>query len=204
MAEELSVIGKRVPLQDAYEKVSGSLKFATDITLPGMLTGKILRSPYPHARIVSIDTSRAEALPGVEAILTHQDVPQEEWQERSFNYLGRVLDERVRCVGDEVAAVAAAADAKRQILELASRHLEAKPEDLDIKNGWIFVKQQPEKGIPFAEVVDPVGAFGIKSIGEGASCPTTAAIGQAIYNAVGIKVSPPFTPEKMLKALKEK
>ncbi len=107
MPEELSVVGKRVPLLDAREKVTGSLQFAPDISLPGMLVGKILRSPYPHARIVSIDTSKAEALPGVAAVITHKDMPQEEWQERSFNYRGRVLDDRARFTGDEIAAVAA-------------------------------------------------------------------------------------------------
>jgi len=107
MAEELSVVGKRVPLQDAYEKVTGSLKFAVDFDLSGMLVAKVLRSPHPHARIVNIDTSKAEALPGVAAVITHKDVPEKEWQEAALNYRGRVLDEKVRFVGDEVAAVAA-------------------------------------------------------------------------------------------------
>jgi xanthine dehydrogenase molybdenum-binding subunit len=227
-----------------------------------------------------------------------------------------------------LATQAAAADAKRQILELAGRHLEANPDDMDIKDGWIFVKEPANlnKGIKFAEmtrmvhpewlappsiigratcnlppseiakmfmahfveieldtetgevkllkidavhdsgtiinpevcenqvaggaligagfalsedlvwdqktgrvlnpnfvdykiftaldtppidvefvdVVDPVGAFGIKSIGEGAVCPTLPAIGQAIYNAIGLRISAPFTPEKILKALNER
>lgn len=107
MAEQFAVIGKRIPVLDAYEKVTGILGYAVDMTLPGMLVAKVLRSPYAHARILRIDTSKAEALPGVEAVITHQDVPKEEWLDRSFNYLGRVLDNRVRFVGDEVAAVAA-------------------------------------------------------------------------------------------------
>ena len=56
--------------------------------------------------------------------------------------------------------------------------------------------------ISFIEVIDPVGAFGIKSIGEGASCPITAAVGQAIYNAIGVRLEAPFLPEKVLAALK--
>ncbi len=107
MIEELSVVGRRLPLKDAYEKVTGSLKFSIDVSLPGMLYAKILRSPYAHARIVRLDTTRAKSLPGVEAVVTYKDVPEEEWVESSFNYRGRVLDERVRFAGDEVAAVAA-------------------------------------------------------------------------------------------------
>src|SRR3990167_749473 len=104
---ELSAIGKRVVLEDAYEKVTGKLKFAVDISLPGMLHAKVLRSPYAHAKIVNIDTRKAEALPGVRAIITHKDVPKEECMELWLNYYGRVIDDRVRFVGDEVAAVAA-------------------------------------------------------------------------------------------------
>ncbi|MFQ5763027.1 MAG: xanthine dehydrogenase family protein molybdopterin-binding subunit, partial [Candidatus Bathyarchaeia archaeon] len=83
------------------------LKFAVDVTLPGMLHGKILRSPHPHAQIKRIDTSKAEALPGVNAVLTHKDIPQKDWVGVWVNYRGPVLSDRVRFVGDEVAAVAA-------------------------------------------------------------------------------------------------
>jgi len=65
---ELKVVGKRVNRVDALSKVTGSAKYTTDITLPGMLYGKILRSPYPHANIVSIDLSAAENYPGVFAV----------------------------------------------------------------------------------------------------------------------------------------
>lgn len=105
--EELRVIGRRIPLADAYEKVTGSFKYAVDISLPGMLVGKILHSPHPHARMLSIDVAKAAALPGVAAILTPYDVPEEEWGERSFNYRGRVLNNQPRFVGDEIVAVAA-------------------------------------------------------------------------------------------------
>ena len=62
---ELSVIGRRQPRLDGFEKVSGRAVFTDDILLPGMLHGAILRSPHARARILRIDTSRAEALPGV-------------------------------------------------------------------------------------------------------------------------------------------
>ena len=68
--EEYSVIGKRVPRFDSKEKVMGQGKYAADFSLPGMLWCKVVRSPVPHARIVNIDTSRAERLPGVKAVIT--------------------------------------------------------------------------------------------------------------------------------------
>ncbi len=108
MVQELSVIGKGLPLKDGREKVTGTLKYSRDIMLPRMLHAKILRSPYPHARIVKIDTTKAESLRGVKAIITHKDVPLEEWEAHpNYNFRKRVLDERLRFVGDKVAAVAA-------------------------------------------------------------------------------------------------
>ena len=70
-----SVVGTRPPRHDGFDKVTGAARFGADINLPGMLHGKILRSPHAHARIRSIDTSRAEALPGVLAVATAQDFP---------------------------------------------------------------------------------------------------------------------------------
>ena len=97
-----SIVGKSVRRYDLPEKLSGESKFTSDIQLPDMLHGKILRSPHPHARILSIDTSAAEALPDVHAVLTPFNSPS-----------GRVapdlpiLGTTVRYIGDEVAAVAA-------------------------------------------------------------------------------------------------
>ena len=97
-----SAIGKAIPRRDLPEKLTGQAKYTSDIRLPGMLHGKVLRSPYPHARILTVDTAEATQLPGVHAVLTPFDVPN-----------GRVapdlpiLDTEVRFVGDEVAAVAA-------------------------------------------------------------------------------------------------
>ena len=71
--EEYAVIGKRVPRIDAKEKVMGQAKYAADYSLPGMLWCKVARSPYPHARILNIDTSRAERLPGVKGVVTGKD-----------------------------------------------------------------------------------------------------------------------------------
>lgn len=102
------VLGKPLPQIDSVEKVRGELQFVGDLPpLRRMLHAKVLRSPYPHARVVKIDTSRAEAVPGVRAVITHQNTPAKEWREAGFNYKGRVIKEVARFVGDEVAAVAA-------------------------------------------------------------------------------------------------
>ncbi len=70
---EFTTIGQRVPMTDGPPKVTGTAVYADDLRLPNMLHGKILRSPHAHARIVSIDTSKAEALPGVMGIVTGKD-----------------------------------------------------------------------------------------------------------------------------------
>ena len=74
--KDYSVIGKRVVGIDKIKKVTGAAKFTADLSLPGMLHGKALRSPYAHARIVSIDPSQAERLPGVRAVVTGREIPQ--------------------------------------------------------------------------------------------------------------------------------
>ncbi len=103
----LTVIGKPLPKPDAYLKVTGETKYADDLFLPRMLAGKILRSVQAHARIIGIDTRRAAELPGVFAIVTGKDLP------IKFGIMPSTQDEealcldRVRFVGDPVAAVAA-------------------------------------------------------------------------------------------------
>ena len=71
--QPLNTIGNSTPRVDAVERVTGEAKFTRDYKLPGMLYAKVLRSPHPHARIVSVDTSEAARLPGVQAIITHED-----------------------------------------------------------------------------------------------------------------------------------
>src|SRR5213075_1632786 len=66
-------IGKRTPRPDGADKVTGRAAYAADTTMPGMIWGKVLRSPHAHARIKSIDTSKAAALPGVKAVVTGKD-----------------------------------------------------------------------------------------------------------------------------------
>jgi len=101
---QLKYVGHSVPRVDGIDKVTGKAKFVGDLTIPGMLQGKILRSTYPHARLVSIDASQAEALPGVLAVLTASDIA-----DLNLIYSGRpvIATDKVRYVGEPVAAVAA-------------------------------------------------------------------------------------------------
>src|SRR5881392_558764 len=106
----LRVVGKAIRKVDATAKVTGATRFADDLFLPRMLYAKLLRSPHAHALITGIDTSRAQALPGVKAVLTGRDLP------IPFGILPVSQDEhalapdRVRFVGDPVAAVAATSE----------------------------------------------------------------------------------------------
>ena len=110
-ADKLSYVGKRILRKDGPEKVTGRAKYTGDIQLSGMLVGLILRSPHAHARILNIDTTRAEQLNGVKAVITARDTA---GKKHGFVETPRyppdqyplALD-RVRFVGEEVAAVAA-------------------------------------------------------------------------------------------------
>ena len=123
-----SVIGKRTAMVDAAEKTTGAGKYTDDLSVPGMLVGKILHSPYPHARIKRIDASKAQALEGVSAVVTGEDAPV------TYGILPIGHDEhalavdKVRYVGDNVACVAAETEAiAEQALELIDVEYELLP-----------------------------------------------------------------------------
>ncbi len=128
-----STIGKSVPQVTARAKVLGRALYAGDIKVAGMLHGKVLRSPHPHARILSIDTSQASALPGVKAVVTGADGPRVCWgvhhKER------RILAEGVaRFAGEEVAAVAAdSEEIARDALDLIKVEYEELPALLTVE-----------------------------------------------------------------------
>jgi 4-hydroxybenzoyl-CoA reductase subunit alpha len=104
---EFAVIGRRLLRTDGLDKATGRAVYTDDIALPGMLHGRILRSPHAHARILSIDTSAAEAMDGVRAVITGRDMPEK------YCIIPWTRDEealcvdKVRFIGDAVAAVAA-------------------------------------------------------------------------------------------------
>ncbi|MCP3954941.1 MAG: molybdopterin-dependent oxidoreductase [Desulfobacterales bacterium] len=105
---QYAYIGKNMPRVDSRAKVTGQALFTADLKLPRQLTGKILRSPHPHARIVNIDTSKALKLPGVKAVVTGKDTQGRKWGVFRYTQDQQFLPtEKVRFVGEEVAAVAA-------------------------------------------------------------------------------------------------
>ena len=151
-------IGKPVPRQDAWDKVFGTTKYAEDFNMPGQLYGKVLRTKFPAANILSIDTSEAEKLPGVKAIMTAKDVPNNETVTRfgqtravgGFEGLYRVLaHEKIRYKGEGVAILAAET---QEIAEKAA--------------GLIRVEYEPLPG-----VFDPIEAMkpGAYKVGESES-----------------------------------
>ncbi|WP_332751761.1 xanthine dehydrogenase family protein molybdopterin-binding subunit [Hydrogenophaga sp.] len=122
-----STLGRDTPQVTARAKVLGRAQYAGDIKVAGMLHGKVLRSPYPSARIVRIDTSAARALPGVKAVVTGEDTPRTPWgvhhKERHILAKGRV-----RFAGEEVAAVAAVSEEiARDALDLIEIDYEETP-----------------------------------------------------------------------------
>jgi CO/xanthine dehydrogenase Mo-binding subunit len=106
VSASFAAIGQPVPQEEGPDKVSGKALYAADVLLPGMLWGKVLRSPYAHANIVSIDTTRARQVPGVHAVLTGQDLPDRRVG-RLLRDIPVLARDRVLFVGEKVAAVAA-------------------------------------------------------------------------------------------------
>ena len=141
-ASGLKWIGTRQPRPDGVDKVTGRARFGADISLPGMLVGKVLRSPLPHARIKSIDIAKAEALPGVKAVITRddfQDLPSEfvPAGEMLVNYRDMVRNvlarEKVLYEGHAVAAVAAtSAKIANEALKLIEVEYEPLPHVIDV------------------------------------------------------------------------
>lgn len=124
MTKELSYVGKRHPSISARQKALGAVKYTVDLALPGMLVGKYLTSPHPHARIRSIDKSLAEQLPGVAAVISWDDIPKQlinpsiqKWtlHDGALDIEDMyIISEKARFVGDIVAAVAAVDEATAQ------------------------------------------------------------------------------------------
>ena len=140
MDNEYTVIGKPRPIGDAALKVTGQKIYVGDMELPGMLYAKVLLSTVPHARIKSIDTSAAEALPGVKAVATYKNTPQVRYNsavrfiEHKLPDTERIFDDTVRFVGDRVAAVAAESpDIAKKAVNLIKVEYEALPVITDVE-----------------------------------------------------------------------
>jgi len=121
-----NVVGKPIGRVEGPDKVTGSGKYAADVILPGMLFAKILRSPYPHAKLLRVDATKARALPGVHAVLTADDVPGV-LTGRMIKDMPLLARDHVLFVGDKIAVVAAE-DA--QIAERATAMIEVDYEEL--------------------------------------------------------------------------
>jgi CO/xanthine dehydrogenase Mo-binding subunit len=104
--EKYTLVGKAVPRIDALAKVTGKTKYTSDIEFPGMLVGSMLRSPLAHGTIVRIDTTKAQNLRGVKAIVTGADFP-ESLYGRFVKDQSLLARDKVRYIGERVAAVAA-------------------------------------------------------------------------------------------------
>jgi CO/xanthine dehydrogenase Mo-binding subunit len=181
-AKGLKIIGKPIPRHDAWEKALGLTAYAADFSLPGMLHGKVLRSQYPSAKILSIDTSKADRLSGVRAVITAKDVPRNESVTRfgqthtvggGFEGLYRVLaDKKVHYLGEAVALVAAETEEiAKKTLELIQVEYEPlpgvfdpieamKPDAPPVQEGrpniithYEVVKGDVEQGFADAEVI---------------------------------------------------
>lgn len=125
---KLKVIGKKIPRIDGYEKVSGGAEYTFDKTLPNMAFARTLRSPHAHANIKKIDTSKAEKLPGVLAIIHSQNTSEIPW----YWSTSRLFDTHLRFVGDEVACVAAESEViANQALQMIEVEYEILPHVID-------------------------------------------------------------------------
>jgi CO/xanthine dehydrogenase Mo-binding subunit len=167
----MNTVGRDTPRIDAIERVTGRAAYTRDLKLPGMLYARLLTSPHPHARIVSIDTSRAAALPGVRAIVTHETHPDIVYSSGSiaggaqYNDAAKdiTLHKRymfgnpVRHVGEPVAAVAAI---DRHVAEEAARLIAIEYEELP------FVLDLEEALDPDAPQIWPEGNIGLNGRNE--------------------------------------
>src|SRR5258708_15868203 len=129
---DFSIIGKRVALVDSAGKTTGQGKYTDELSVPGMLTGKILHSPYPHARIKSIDISKAEATEGVVCVVTGPDAPNKYGILPVGHDETALAVEKVRYVGDNVACVVATSESiAEHALELIEVEYEQLPAWVD-------------------------------------------------------------------------
>jgi xanthine dehydrogenase molybdenum-binding subunit len=163
------LIGQSIVRPDAHDKVTGGRGFPVNVSLPGMLHAKLLRSPYPHARVLSIDTSEAEKLPGVKAVLTAADVPQIPFspvyfcptESKGLVQDMLILSDTVRYAGQPVAAVAATSEAiAERALELIDVDYEELPTVFDPEEAMQEGAVQLHESKPGNVAVNPAVEFG--------------------------------------------
>lgn len=142
LISKLSVIGKSITRVDALEKANGTARYCDDIYFRNMVYGRMVHSPHAHARILSIDTSAAQALPGVRAVLTAQDLPENSniGEERGW----MLADREVCYIGDPVAVVAADSD------EIAAEAVKLVKVDYEVLPGVFYLEDALKEDAPLA------------------------------------------------------
>ena len=155
-------VGKSVPRIDGLGMVTGQTKYAFDVSFPNMLVGKMIRSPHPHAKIISIDTSKAEALPGVRAVITAKDTDNIKFGSNEY-FFPHTIDqmalesEKVRYVGDEIGAVAAIdEEIALQALKLIDVQYEILPYVIDVEEAMKPGAPQIHESLNNIAVILPV------------------------------------------------
>jgi CO/xanthine dehydrogenase Mo-binding subunit len=157
--KQTHVVGKRISRVDAYERVSGAAVYPSDIKLPNMIYGAILRCPHPHANLIKLDVTRAKKMPGVRAVITGQSPEAKKLKWKYNDYLGPLFDTHCRFEGEAVAAVAAdthfqawdavhAIDVAYEVLPFVADHNKALSDDApDIHdNGNLVGTDEYERG----------------------------------------------------------
>ncbi|MCK5014870.1 MAG: molybdopterin-dependent oxidoreductase [Candidatus Omnitrophica bacterium] len=160
--EYLDPVGKSVPRIDGKGIVTGQTKYAFDLNFANMLIGKMIRSPHPHAKIISIDTSKAEALPGVRAVITAKDTDEIKFGSNEF-FFPHTIDqmalesEKVRYVGDEIGAVAAVdEETALEALKLIDVKYEVLPHVVDVQEAMKPTAPQIHDSLNNIAVIFPV------------------------------------------------
>lgn len=162
----MEILGQSVSMLDAQERVSGFVNYVLNVERPGMLVGKILRSPFPHARILNIDSSRAERLAGVKAVLTRSDFSPGTGHIGRYGRVYRdqtvVALDKVRFVGDPIAAVAAVdADVAEEAVSLIRIEYEELPAVFDENEALdptapLVHDPRPEKQADFSKIIQDI------------------------------------------------
>ena len=177
--KEFKVVGTRPIRPDGIDKVTGRAQYGADIKLQGLLYGKVLRSPHAHARIVSIDTSAAEKLPGVKAVITGRDFPAASNETVhagegmvNFSYLSENIMAQTRALyhGHVIAAIAAVdIHTAEEALKLIKVEYEVLPAVIDVLQAM-----REDSLVVLNELrTDELGEKGTKPTNGRPSCPST-------------------------------
>lgn len=182
----LRVVSKSVKRIDGEDKVKGKTKYGIDYVVPNMYVGKILRSPHAHARIISIDTSRAEALPGVIAVHDSGKAINPQMLK------GQIEGGVVMGIGFTLFEEMIYIDGVLQNSNFTDYKIPT-------------TMEMPLINIHLVETEDSEGPYGAKGVGETPVIPVAPAISNAIFDATGVRVKRlPITPERLRKLLSER